>query len=313
MGSYVIRRLLLLIPSLLFTSLIVFLLMRLIPGDAVHIMVQQHYGNSDAIVRHELGLDKPVLEQYLAWVGGMAHGDFGHSIWSHRAVLNDLTTHGQVTIEIAAVALILILLVGIPGGVLSAVQVDGPADYILRTLATLGLAIPVFWLGTLALVFPSIWFHYNPPTGFHPLLKEPLANLRQVVLPAVLLAIGSLAASLRLMRASMLEVLHQDYVRTARAKGLRERQVVMRHAVRNALIPSLTLIGNQIPYLIGGSVIIETLFSLPGLGAFLFDAIQRRDYPVVQGINVVIAGAILLINQGIDVSYSLINPRIRYR
>ena len=313
MGVYLARRITLLIPTLLLISMIVFTLMRFIPGDAVQIMVEQRYGETEAIVRHELGLDRPLVPQYLSWVGGMLRGDFGRSIWTHRPILDDLVARGQVTLEIAAIALVLILLVGVPAGILSAVRPDSALDYAVRVVATLGLAVPVFWLGTLALVLPSIWFHYSPPVGYAALFEDPSVHLRKVAVPAVLLAISGSAASLRMMRASMIEVLHQDYVRTARAKGLAERRVVLRHAVRNALIPTLTLIGNQLPFLIGGSVIIETLFTLPGLGSFLFDAINRRDYPVVQVVNLALATVVLLVNLAVDVGYGVLDPRIRFR
>ncbi len=310
MGAYVIRRLTLLIQTLLLVSIIVFSLLRFIPGDAVQIMVQQRYGPTEAIVRHELGLDRSPVTQYVSWLGAILRGDFGTSIWTHRPILNDVLARGQVTLEIAAIALAIILLVGVPAGILAAIRPDGMIDYIVRVVATLGLAVPVFWLGTLALVLPSIWFHYSPPVGYASLFQDPAVHLRKILLPAVLLAISGSASSLRLMRASMLEVLRQDYVRTARAKGLDERRVLIRHAVRNALIPTLTLIGNQLPYLIGGSVIIETIFTLPGLGTFLFDAINRRDYPVVQMVNLALATVVLAVNLAVDIGYGFLDPRI---
>ncbi|MFN8556747.1 MAG: ABC transporter permease [Dehalococcoidia bacterium] len=313
MGMYLARRFTLLVPTLLLISIVVFTLMRFIPGDAVQIMVEQRYGDSEAVVRRQLGLDRPLIPQYLTWMSGVVRGDFGRSIWNHRPIMNDLILRGQVTIEIAFIALLLILLIGIPAGIISAIRPDSIADYAVRVVATLGLAVPVFWLGTLALVLPSIWFHYSPPVGYVALLQDPVRNLQKLAVPAVLLAISGSAASLRMMRASMIEVLHQDYVRTARAKGLTERRVLSRHAVRNALIPTITLIGNQLPFLIGGSVIIETLFSIPGLGFFLFDSINRRDYPVVQAVNLALATVVLLVNLAVDVGYGLLDPRIRFR
>jgi len=313
MTTYLARRVILLIPTLMIVSIIVFTLMRFIPGDAVQIMVQQRYGPTEELVRHQLGLDRPATIQYVSWLSGILRGDFGTSLWTHRPILGDIVSRGQVTLEVAVIALAIIVLVGVPAGVLAASRPDSIVDYAVRGIATLGLAVPVFWLGVLALVLPSIWFHYSPPAGYVPLVADPVAHLRKVLVPAVLLAISGTAANLRLMRASMIEVLQQDYVRTARAKGLDERRVLLRHAVRNALIPNLTLIGNQLPFLIGGSVIIETLFALPGLGSFLFDAINRRDYPVVQAVNLMLATMVLVVNLIVDIAYGWLDPRIRFQ
>jgi peptide/nickel transport system permease protein len=310
---YLARRLLVAIPSLLIASAIVFTLPRLIPGDAVQLMLAEtSYAKDIDELRAKLGLDRALHVQYAEWVGRVVRGDLGESLWTRRPVLEELARRLPVTAELALYATIVALVIALPIGVLAAARQDTIADYVARSVAILGLSLPGFWLGTLLIVLPAIWWGWRPVTGFLEFRHDPLGHVAQMLLPAVILGIASAAALMRLTRGMLLEALRQDYVRTAWAKGLAERRVVLKHALRNAVIPVLTLLGTQLPLILGGTVVIETLFGLPGVSRFLFDAINQRDYPVIQGVNLLVVSTVVVVNLGVDVLYGVLDPRIRY-
>jgi peptide/nickel transport system permease protein len=310
---YLARRLLVAIPSLLIASAIVFTLPRLIPGDAVQLMLAEtSYAKDIDELRAKLGLDRALHVQYAEWVGRVVRGDLGESLWTRRPVLEELARRLPVTAELALYATIVALVIALPIGVLAAARQDTIADYVARSVAILGLSLPGFWLGTLLIVLPAIWWGWRPVTGFVEFRHDPLGHVAQMLLPAVILGIASAAALMRLTRGMLLEALRQDYVRTAWAKGLAERRVVLKHALRNAVIPVLTLLGTQLPLILGGTVVIETLFGLPGVSRFLFDAINQRDYPVIQGVNLLVVSTVVVVNLGVDVLYGVLDPRIRY-
>ena len=313
MRKYVARRLLVAIPSLLIASFIVFALPRLLPGDVVQLMLEeQAYGKDLNDLRAKLGLDRPIYQQYVSWLGNVVQGHLGESLWTKRPVIEELTRRLPVSLELGLLALVSSVSIALPVGVLAAVRQDTLADYVARGLAILGLSIPGFWLATLVVVLPALWWNWSPPIQFTEFSVDPWAHVVQFILPAFILGIASSAAIMRLMRATLLEALRQDYVRTAWAKGARERSVVLKHAVKNAMIPVVTVLGIQIAQILGGVVIFESIFGLPGMGRFLFDAINQRDYPVIQGINLLIASVIVLMNLLVDACYAVLDPRIRY-
>ncbi len=310
---YVAKRLLVALPSLLIASLIVFTLPRLIPGDAVQLMVAETgYAKDLNELRARLGLNRPLHVQYVDWLGHVVRGDLGESLWTRRPVLEEIGQRLPVTGELALYAAIVALLIAVPVGVLSAARQDTLGDYAARSAAILGLSMPNFWLATLIIVLPAIWWGWRPVAAYTDFARDPVGHVTQFFLPAIILGIAVSAALMRLMRGMLLEVLRQDYVRTAWAKGLAERKVVLKHALRNAIIPVVTLLGTQLPQIIGGTVIIETVFGLPGMSRFLFDAINHRDYPVIQGVNLVVVSTIVLMNLTIDALYAVLDPRIRY-
>jgi peptide/nickel transport system permease protein len=310
---YVAKRLLIAIPSLLIASLIVFTLPRLIPGDAVQLMLaEKAYAKDIADLRAKLGLDRPIYVQYVDWAGHVVRGDLGVSLWTGRPVLEEIGQRLPVTLSLAVMALTFALAIAIPVGIVSAARQDTLADFVARSAAILGLSVPGFWLATLLIVLPAIWWGWRPVGDFVEFSRDPLAYLRQLLLPAVILGIAASAALMRLTRGMLLEVLRQDYVRTAWAKGLAERGVVLKHGLRNAIIPVVTLLGTQLPQIIGGTVIIEYVFGLPGMSRFLFDAINQRDYPVIQGVNLLVVSTVVVINLSVDALYAVLDPRIRY-
>jgi peptide/nickel transport system permease protein len=310
---YLARRLLVAIPSLFIATVIVFTLPRLIPGDAVQLMLAEtSYAKDIDELRAKLGLDRALHVQYAEWVGRAARGDLGESLWTRRPVIDELAQRLPVTAELALYATIIALIIALPIGVLAAARQDTVADYIARSAAILGLSMPPFWLGTLLIVMPAIWWGWRPVTGYTDFGQDPLGHLVQILLPAIILGIGAAASLMRLTRGMLLEALRQDYVRTAWAKGLAERKVVVKHALRNAVIPVVTLLGTQLPQILGGTVVIETIFGLPGVSRFLFDAINQRDYPVIQGVNLLVVSAVVVVNLGVDVLYGVLDPRIRY-
>jgi len=304
---YLARRLLVAIPSLVIASAIVFTLPRLIPGDAVQLMLAEtSYAKDIDELRAKLGLDRALHVQYAEWAGRVLRGDLGESLWTRRPVLDELAQRLPVTAELAVYATIIALVIALPIGVLAAARQDTLADYIARSVAILGLSLPGFWLGTLLIVLPAIW------CGFVEFRLDPAGHVGQMLLPALILGIASAAALMRLTRGMLLEALRQDYVRTAWAKGLAERKVVLKHALRNAVVPVITLLGTQLPLILGGTVVIETIFGLPGVSRFLFDAINQRDYPVIQGVNLLVVSTVVIVNLGVDVLYGVLDPRIRY-
>jgi peptide/nickel transport system permease protein len=313
MRRYLLKRLVVAIPSLIIASLIIFTLPRLLPGDAVQLMLEEKaYGKDVDDLRHKLGLDRPMYIQYFAWLGQIGRGDLGESLWTRRTVTEELRMRLPVTLLLGGLAACFAVIIGIPIGVLSAVRADTLRDYAARSAAILGLSVPGFWLATLVIVLPAIWWGWTPHLGFTEFSKSPTAHVLQFILPAFILGIASGAAIMRLTRAMLLEVLRQDYVRTAWAKGLREGVVVLKHSLKNAVIPVVTIFGIQFAQIFSATVIIENIFQLPGVGRFLFDAILQRDYPVIQGINLVIVSIIVLINLTVDLLYGVLDPRIRY-
>jgi peptide/nickel transport system permease protein len=318
MQAYIIRRLLALIPTLFFASLIVFSVVRMIPGDVIDLMLSQNDISADKKSREQLeealGLDRPLIVQYFRWIGAiLLQGDFGRSLWQNTPVGEQLAQRLPVTFELGLFALVIALCIAIPVGVYSAIRQDTTGDYITRSISLLMLAVPSFWLGTMVMVFPSIWWGWSPQVKFVPFRQDPLSSIAQMAVPAVILGFALSAVTMRMTRTMMLEVLRQDYIRTAWAKGLDERLVVFRHALKNALIPVVTLVGLQVPILIGGTVIMEQIFVIPGMGLLLLDAVNQRDYPVITGVFMIVGFAIMLINLLVDLSYGLLDPKVRYR
>ncbi len=318
MRGYIIRRVLSLLPTLFFASLIVFITVRLIPGDIIDMMLSQNDVSADKMSRDQvvaaLGLDKPMWKQYFIWVSNIVlHGDLGKSLWQGSPVTEFLLARMPVTFELGLLAMIVGLVIAIPIGVYSAVRQDTAGDYFSRSFSILLLAVPSFWIGTMVMVFPSIWWGWSPEVEFVGFFDNPLQNLKQMIIPAIILGAALSAITMRLTRTMMLEVLRQDYIRTAWAKGLSEPLVVVRHALRNALIPVVTLIGLQAPLLIGGAVIIEQIFVIPGMGLLLLDAVNQRDYPIITGVFLVVGVAVMVINLIVDLSYGLLDPKVRVR
>lgn len=318
MGAYLARRLLALLPTLVLASLIVFVTIRLIPGDVIDLMLSQNDVAADKMSRDQLiaalGLDRPMWEQYLRWVAAIVlQGDLGQSLWQTTPVTELLLGRLPVTFQLGAMALVVALAIALPIGTYSALRQDTAGDYLGRSFSILLLAVPSFWLATMVVVFPSIWWGWSPEVNYVKFSDDPWQNLQQMALPAIVLGAGLSAITMRLMRTMMLEVLRQDYIRTAWAKGLPERLVVMRHALRNAMVPVITLVGLQAPLLIGGAVIIEQIFVIPGMGLLLLDAVQQRDYPIITGVFLVVGVAVMLINLLVDLSYGLLDPKVRYR
>lgn len=315
MQAFVIRRIAALVPTLFFASVIVFMVVRLIPGDVIDLMLSQDSGADKldrSALERALGFDRPMVEQYLQWIGGVLfHGDFGMSLWRQTPVADMLAARLPVTLELSLLALTIALAIALPIGILSAVRQDTTADYIARSFSIFMLAVPGFWIATIVVVFPAIWWGWSPEVKFTPFREDPLANLKQLIIPALIMGTSLSAVTIRMMRTTMLEVLRQEYVRTAWAKGLSERVVVVRHVLRNALIPVVTVIGLQATLLIGGSVIMEQIFVIPGMGLLLIEAVFDRDYPIVTGVFLVTGVAIVLINFLVDLSYGLLDPKVR--
>ena len=330
MRAYIVRRLLLTVPTLFIVSFVIFVVIRFMPGDIVdaEISQMQEIGVSQASLeeaRGELmkkyGLDVPIHAQYGRWIGvypqadgtvsGLLQGDFGTSFRRHTPVLRDIAIRWPVTLELGLIAFIVANLISLPIGVYSALRQDTVSDYLVRSFAIMCMAVPSFWLGTMIVVFPSLWWGYSPPIMYTKLTEDLFENLEMFVVPAVVLGLAMTGGTMRMTRTMMLEVLRQDYVRTAWAKGLKERAVVMRHAIKNAFIPVITLIGYTLPVMIGGAVIIEQIFSLPGMGRLLVDATLTRDYTVVSGIMLVFGLGMVLINLAVDLTYGLLNPKVR--
>ena len=319
MRTYIIRRLLLMIPTLLLVSILVFSLIRFIPGDAIDAVLAGAYRGGSAETRAELeralGLDVPAHVQYARWIGNMVlHGTLGKSLLGSAITIEEqILRRLPVTLELGLLAIAIGLVIALPVGIYSAIRQNTLADYAGRSLAIVGLATPNFWLGLLVIVFPAIWWNWTPPIRMIALSDDLLGNLGGFIAPSLILGTYFAAATMRMTRTMMLEVLRQDYVRTAWSKGLKERVIVVRHVIKNALIPVVTLIGLQLPILVGGSVIMENIFNLPGLGRLLLDALLDRDYPMVSGINLVFASGVVVINLFVDLLYGFLDPRVRHR
>ena len=316
MRAYLIRRLLLVIPTLFILSILVFLSVSFIPGDVIDAMQSRMQGLGELDreqLEQMLGLDQPVYVQYGRWLGDiLLHGTLGRSLMGDWSVEEKILGRLPVTIELGVMAIVIGLLIALPVGIYSAIRQDTPVDYLGRSVAILGLATPNFWLGIMVMIYPAIWWGWSPPMRLITFTEDPLGNLGMFLIPSLILGTASAAATMRMTRTMMLEVLRQDYIRTAWSKGLNERVVIVRHATKNALIPVVSLIGLQLPLLVGGAVIMENIFNLPGLGRLLLNALSDRDYPVVSGVNLVFATAVVGINLMIDLLYPYLDPRVRY-
>jgi peptide/nickel transport system permease protein len=316
MQRYLARRLFAFIPTLLGITVIIFIVMHLIPGDTIDAMIGTQFKLTEAqaaALREYYGLDKPLPEQYVRWLTAALRGDFGYSVRKGEPVLPLILRHFPLTLELAFFAMAIAMLLGIPLGVLSAVLRDSVIDLVARIFALIGLAMPAFWLGTLIILILSLRFNLMLNAGnYVDLIVDPVANLKQMIFPAITLGFAATADVMRTMRSAMLEELGQDYSRTARSKGLRERAVIVRHCLRNAWIPVITIVGLEIGYLFGGAIIVESVYALPGVGRLLLDAIGQRDYAVVQGTILLIALSFVLVNLLTDLAYAWVNPRIHY-
>ena len=315
MSRYVLGRLWLLVPTLVGMSLLVFCMLRLLPGDIVDVMTGGDIpstAQSKERLREAFGLDKPLPVQYVTWVANMARGDLGTSFRSGEPITTILLRTLPITLELTLLAVLVATVCAIPLGVVSAVVRESSFDYAARLAGLIGLSMPNFWLATLMLLFTSVFFHWIPPVNWIPPFQNPLGNLQQMLLPVVAIALQLMAILMRMTRAMMLEVLQQDYVRTARAKGAQERMVVFRHALRNALIPVISVIGFQIGALMGGSAIVEVIFGLNGVGNTLVQAIFNRDYPVVQATTLFVAAVFVIANLSVDLLYGYLDPRLKH-
>jgi peptide/nickel transport system permease protein len=316
--TYIAKRLLLIIPTLLGVATLVFMIMRVIPGDvALLILGGDDGGQIDpqqlAALRSQLGLDQPLIVQFGAWLWGVLRLDFGTSLWTGQPVLEELLARLPLSLQLALLATMVSVVISIPLGMLAAVRQDTWIDYVVRVVSIGGLAIPSFWIGILCILFLVIFFGWGPPLEFTPPWVDPWANLQMMIWPVVTVGYRYAAVTTRMTRSTVLEVLREDYIRTAWAKGLRERAVVIRHALKNAMLPVITLIGTEFAFLIGGLVVTETVFTLNGIGRFVVDAVAHRDYPVVQALVFLIAFSFVVVNLLVDLTYAWFDPRIRYR
>lgn len=315
MSTYIVKRLFAVIPTLLLTSLIVFSLIHMLPGDVIDTKLADSASAGPeevARLRAKYGLDRPLPIQYLSWLSGFITGDLGVSTYTGEAIGSALRRSAPVTFQLGLFSVAISIGIGLPLGLISAIARNSPWDNVLRMFSILGLSAPEFWTGTMALTFLAIWFAWVPPTGYHTFLQDPWPTFEQLAIPALLVGYRLSAVIIRMTRSAVLEVIGEDYVRTARAKGLGARAVWVKHVLRNAMLPVMTIIGGQMLVLLGGTVIIETIFALPGMGRLLFDAITFRDYPLVQSIVFLFALAVVSINVLVDMTYALLDPRIRY-
>jgi len=316
--SYIIRRILLMIPTVFFVTAIIFASIRLIPGSIVDVMVSEYgtFGQVTKVdkqaIEHALGMDVPIPVQYAHWVDQVIHGNLGIAMWQHIPVIQEIESRWPVTLELTILALIIAQILSIPIGIYSALRQNSWGDYLGRTFSILCIAVPTFWLATLVIVFPALWWHYMPPLRLISFTADPLGNLKMFIVPSIVLGMGFSGMTTRLTRTMMLEVMRQDYIRTAWAKGLKERTIVIRHSLKNVLIPIITLIGGQLANLISGAVIIESIFGLPGLGLLTINAISNRDYITIEGVLLLYAIALVLINLFVDLTYGFLDPRIHY-
>jgi peptide/nickel transport system permease protein len=318
MGAYLFRRVLALVPTLFIASVLVFSVVRLVPGDVLDLMLSENTfssaGNDDREqLEKALGLDKPIYLQYWNWMSSIVlRGVLGESLWNNRPVTSEIAARLPVTLELGLLSLLIALVIAIPIGIYSAVRQETIGDHIGRTFSILALAVPSFWLGTMVVILPAMWWGWAPPNQIRPFFESPIENLKVFLLPSLILGAALSAVVMRMMRTMMLEVLRQDYVRTAWAKGLRERTIIVRHAVKNALIPVITLIGILVPILFGGTVIIEQIFRLPGMGQLLLDAVTSRDYPIITGIFLVSGVLVMSVNLIVDLCYGYLDPKVRF-
>ena len=318
MRTYILKRLLLIIPTLLGVAVIVFLIMRVIPGDVALMILGGDDGGQinqqqvDAL-RQQLGLDRPLIVQFATWLWGVVRFDFGNSLWTGQPIVHELAIRLPLSLQLALMATFVSVLIAIPLGTLAAVRQDTWIDYVVRVVSIGGLAIPSFWIGILCILFLVIYFGWGPPLEFTPPWVDPWVNLQMMIWPVVTVGYRYAAVTTRMTRSTVLEVLREDYIRTAWAKGLREGVVVLRHALKNSMLPVITLIGTEFAFLIGGLVVTETVFTLNGIGRFVVEAVAHRDYPVVQALVFLIAFSFVMVNLLVDLTYAWFDPRIRYR
>ncbi|HEX9871838.1 MAG TPA: ABC transporter permease [Candidatus Tectomicrobia bacterium] len=318
MWQYIAKRLFLMIPTLLGAALVVFLLMNVVPGDIALLILGSDQGGDINIaelgrLRENLGLNRPLYEQFLSWLWGILRFDFGNSLWSGAPVVEELWIRMPLTLEIAIFATLVSTLIAIPLGTLAAIRQDTWVDYVVRVVSIGGLGIPAFWTGILIILFLVLYFEWSPPLVFVPLWEDPWENFKQLIFPIITVGYRNAAVSARMMRSTVLEVMREDYVRTAWAKGLEERMVVVKHTLKNAMLPVITIIGAEFAFLMGGLVVTETVFTLNGLGSFVVDAILHRDIPVIQSLIVLTAFVIVFVNLIVDLLYAWLDPRISYR
>ncbi len=314
MRRYFIRRFLLLFPTLFLVSILVFAVVRVIPGSVIDLMAAEQGMENREEMMELLGLDQPILVQYWDYLYNIfRYGDMGRSLWTGEEITGELLDRLPVSAQLGAIALFLTICLGVPIGVISALKQDTALDYILRSFAIGGLSVPYFWTAVLFLTFSAIWFTWVPPMEFVSLFDDPVSSIGQMLAPAMIMSVSMSAGIMRMTRTMMLEVMREDYIRTARAKGLGYWTVVIRHALKNAMIPVITIIGMSVTLLVGGTVIMESIFSIPGMGRYLVAAISFRDYPVIQGVNLVICSTIIILNLLVDLTYGYLDPRIRYQ
>jgi len=316
MQRYVLGRLLLMVPTLLGVAILTFVIMRMVPGD----IVELRYASGGAGVSQELidqerallGLDKPMYAQFADWMGGIVRLDFGTSLWTGRSVIDEIAVRLELSIELAVLATLLAIALAVPLGILAAIKQDTWVDYLIRIFSIGGLAMPSFWIGILIVLFLLTVFYWSPPLTFTPLFQDPVANLSQLIWPAIAVGYRYAAVAMRMTRSSVLEVMREDYIRTARAKGNAERAVVVRHALRNSLLPVVTVISLEFAFLVGGLVVTEQVFNLNGIGKLLVDAVAHRDYTLIQALVLLLASVFVFVNFLVDMLYVVLDPRIRY-
>lgn len=321
MQQYLARRLMFGVLTAILVSLLVFALMRIAPGDVAQSIAAEQAGGEEGTVSEEqleqireaLGLNRPLYIQYLDWMGGFVIGDWGNSLFTKRPVFTEFKKKLIVTVELVIISQIIAIAIGLPAGILMALKQDTVIDYVVRIGSLAGLSIPSFWSAVLFLVIGAYFFRWNPPLGYIELVEDPMGNLSQFIWPSLMLGYISAATKARMMRSTMLEVLRQDYIRTAHAKGLRQFIVTSRHALKNAMIPVITVIGITTALSLGGSVVMERVFVLPGIGNYIVDGMLQRDYPVVQSMVLVFAAAVIVVNLLVDLSYGWLDPRVRYQ
>jgi peptide/nickel transport system permease protein len=316
------------IPTIFLVSLIIFFMIRLIPGSIIDIMIGQQIEMSGVAMdrdylERELGLDVPVYVQYGRWLGilpnkegrvsGLLQGNLGDSLWGQTPVIEEIADRWPVTIELGLLALLVAQCIALPVGIISALRQDTWPDYVARSFAIICISVPAFWVGTMVIVFPSIWWGYMPSITYIRFVDDPIGNLKMFIVPAMVLGMAMSGMTMRMTRTMMLEVLRQDYIRTAWSKGLKEKVVVLRHALKNALIPVVTLVGQSLAILVGGTVIIEQIFVLPGMGRLIIDAVTQRDYTVVSAVMIFFASTMVIANLVVDLTYGVLDPRVHYK
>jgi peptide/nickel transport system permease protein len=317
MTTFIIKRLIMAVIVLILVTAIVFFAMRLLPGDPIRMLVTQSdqadFSEEEIeALRHQYGLDRPMIVQYGDWLGGLVHGDFGTSILQGTPVMDDILRRLPITFHLGIISFIIGTLVGVIMGVVSAVRRGTWIDTVVTTLANLGITVPVFWLGVLMMTVFSLYLDWLPLMGYTSPFKDFGMNVKQMIMPVICLSLFAIASNARQTRSAMLEVMHQDYIRTAWSKGLKERTIVMRHALKNGLIPVITLLGAGVSQILGGSVLVETVFAIPGMGRLAITSVVNQDYPYIQAIILIIAATTLLANLCVDIAYGWLDPRIRF-